>query len=112
MASRPSSPPFSRSDTGSATGGEEEATSRTESPASPLEQPPGVVAQSRASSVVRSPVKPGGPTHELSPRSLARALAPEASRAPWLRYSLALVVGVAALILLVGFLAWAIPFSR
>eukprot|EP00667_Euglena_gracilis_P002399 EG_transcript_2400 len=112
MASRPSSPPFSRSDTGSAIGGEEEATSRTESPASPLEQPPGVVAQSRASSVVRSPVKPGGPTHELSPRSLARALAPEASRAPWLRYSLALVVGVAALILLVGFLAWAIPFSR
>lgn len=48
---------------GAATGGEEEATSRTESPASPLEQPPGVVAQSRASSVVRSPVKPGGPTH-------------------------------------------------
>eukprot|EP00667_Euglena_gracilis_P021314 EG_transcript_23286 len=32
--------------------------------------------------------------------------------APWLRYSVALVVGVASLILLVGFLAWAIPFTR
>eukprot|EP00667_Euglena_gracilis_P002016 EG_transcript_2016 len=50
-----------------------------------------------------------------SPRSLTKALGGDPAsrgRAPRLRYSVALVGGVAALILLVGFLAWAIPFIR
>eukprot|EP00667_Euglena_gracilis_P031278 EG_transcript_45080 len=55
------------------------------------------------------------PHPHVSSRSLANTLSGDpASRgpAPRLRYSAALVGGVAALILLVGFLAWAIPFIR
>eukprot|EP00667_Euglena_gracilis_P005193 EG_transcript_5224 len=46
------------------------------------------------------------------PPSLAPAVAPALRAVPWLPYSATLALGVASLILLVGFLAWAIPFIR
>eukprot|EP00667_Euglena_gracilis_P013232 EG_transcript_13635 len=49
----------------------------------------------------------------FTPTAASRSpVAPAPRTAPWLQYSATLAVGVAALILLVGFLAWNIPFSR
>eukprot|EP00667_Euglena_gracilis_P033247 EG_transcript_53413 len=49
----------------------------------------------------------------FTPTAASRSpVAPAPRTAPWLQYSATLAVGVAALILLVGFLAWNIPFGR
>eukprot|EP00667_Euglena_gracilis_P010709 EG_transcript_10907 len=76
---------------------------------------PGSVPDLLATATPRSPAVPYRRDSSCpSPTALAHALASstEAPAAPRLRYSVTLVVGVVGLILLVGFLAWNVPFTR
>eukprot|EP00667_Euglena_gracilis_P027880 EG_transcript_34968 len=86
-----------------------------EEAAAPVRPLPGAVPEVLRVEAAQGSGNDTDPHLHDSPRSLANALGGDpASRGPgpWLRYSVALVGGVAALILLVGFLAWAIPFIR
>eukprot|EP00668_Euglena_longa_P022704 GGOE01028283.1.p1 GENE.GGOE01028283.1~~GGOE01028283.1.p1 ORF type:complete len:767 (-),score=233.17 GGOE01028283.1:1017-3317(-) len=78
----------------------------------PVHQLPGAVIEAQPPPGGSGTGKAPGASQRQSPRSWVHPLTAKPTTAPWLRYSVALVVGVGSLILLIGFLAWNIPFTR